>query len=60
MMLDVAHGIMFVGTCLYIISFCAGFSLGRDYQEHKNITEEEVKSIINKAVSQAVAQALDK
>ena len=60
-MLDVAHGIMFVGTCLCIISFCAGFSLGRDYQErreYETITEEKAKVIINELVNEAVAQAL--
>lgn len=56
-MLDVAHGIMFVGTCMCIMSFCVGFSLERNYQERKEsqtVTEEEVKSIINEAVVQAL------
>ena len=60
-MLDVAHGIMFVGTCLCIISFCAGFSLGRVYQEHnesETINEEKIRTIAEETVAKALSRIM--
>lgn len=57
-MLEVAHTIMFVGTCLCFMSFCIGFRLGRDYQEGReseNITEEKVQAMIDNAIAKALS-----
>ena len=56
-MLNVAHTIMFVGTCLCIVSFCVGFRLGRDYQESREaeaLTEEKVQVMIDSAIGKAI------
>lgn len=57
-MLEVAHTIMFVGTCLCIMFFCVVFKLGRDYQESREaetLTEEKVQAMIDEAITKALS-----
>ena len=51
--------IMVASACL--VSFWAGFNVGKAYQEDKNansVTEEKVQSMIDASVNAAIAKAL--